>query len=339
MKITRQLIQRYLDGQCLPEEEVFVKEWLARHPDQLSKLMTEQSWEEFSIGETTSVEASPAMFKYIARKTQPPAQKWRWVAAASVILLGIIYYAGSRQVKAPQLTLLKPTEVYILSANNLSTVKKILLPDGSIVKLSAGSSIRYDSAFLLGRDIILKGEASFDVAKDSTKPFCVHTKNINVTALGTVFSVSDRSPSLTSVKLYEGKVVVKKEQNTGKNFKEVFLKPGQELSFNNNDFTYRLNSIDQPAGIPDNLKISKSQPKPAPALLHFNNQPLSEIFKELQKQYNIKITFKTGTLEDMRFTGTHNPASESLEDFLSTLALLNDLNVEKKSNEFIITPN
>ena len=73
-------------------------------------------------------------------------------------------------------------------------------------------------------------------------------------------------------------------------------------------------------------------------MISFNNQPLSEIFKELQKQYLIKITFKTGILDDMRFTGTHNPASESFEDFINTLAVLNDLKVEKRPNEFYYNP-
>ena len=101
MKITRQLIQQYLDRQCSHEEELFVREWLAQHPDLLNRLMTEQSWEEFSSGKTTSVESSPAMFKYILRKTQSPAKKWKWLAAASVVLFlsGAVYFAGFRQEK------------------------------------------------------------------------------------------------------------------------------------------------------------------------------------------------------------------------------------------------
>lgn len=342
MKITRQLIQRYLDRECSPEEEIFVKEWLAQHPEQLNKLMTEKSWDEFATGDITSVEASPRMFKYIVQKTRPRERKWKWMAAASVSLVLLsagFFYTRSHETKAPELTFVKPTDIYILSTNNLTGTQKILLPDGSIVRLSSGSSIRYDSAFLHGRNIVLTGKASFSVAKDSTKPFCVHSKNINVTALGTVFSVSDQDPLLTSVRLYEGKVVVKKEGTSSRRFKEVFLKPGQELNFNNNDFSYQLTSIDKTAPQHHLPKMAKAPSKPIPALLNFDNQPLSDIFSELQKQYNIKIIFKTGTLEDLRFTGTHNPGSESLEDFLNTIAILNDLKVEKKPNAFIITPN
>jgi ferric-dicitrate binding protein FerR (iron transport regulator) len=133
--------------------------------------------------------------------------------------------------------------------------------------------------------------------------------------------------------------VVKKEGASSRHFKEVFLEPGQELNFNNNDFSYQLTSIDKTAPRHNQPKVAKAPSKPIPALLNFDNQPLSDIFSELQKQYNIKIIFKTGTLEDLRFTGTHNPGSESLEDFLNTIAILNDLKVEKKPNAFIITPN
>lgn len=339
MQLTRKLIQQFLEGRCSPEEEALIRDWLREDPEQLSRLMTEESWNAF-VPETTSVEASPKMFEYIVQHTQPKIKKWKWMAAASITVLlasSVFYFTAHRQPLVELTVQTKPV-LKTITDSAVAATQQYTLPDGSIAILSPGSSIRYDSVFVKARNIMLTGEASFSVAKDSSKPFCVHTKNINVTALGTMFSVSDRDSLLTSVKLFEGKVVVRNETHVQKKLKDVIMHPGQELKFNNKDFSYRLNQFKEEKQAAKNSKIEKIQKRPA-EILRFNNQPLQDIFSELQKQYNIKITFTAGTSEDLRFTGTHNPVSETLEEFLSTIAMLNDLKVKRTRSAFVISPN
>ncbi|MGN6494950.1 MAG: FecR family protein [Agriterribacter sp.] len=342
MQITRKLIQQFLEGRCKPETEALIRNWLNENPEQLSRLMTEESWEAFAP-DTTSVEASPKMYEYIVRRTQPPTNKWKWkwVAAASITVLlsySIFYFAGPRQQSAIEPVVLKQPLPHTVISTAVAATQQYRLPDGSIAILSAGSTIQYDPAFASARNIMLTGEASFSVAKDSSKPFCVHAKNINVTALGTMFSVSDADSLMTSVKLFEGKVVVRKEVHASKKLEAIFLRPGQELNFNNNDFSYTLTSI-----LKDQPKLQKpllaKAPKRPATILRFNNQPLQDIFNELQKQYDTKITFTAGAIQDLRFTGAHNPASETLEELLNTIAMLNNLNVKKTRSAFLISPN
>lgn len=338
MQITHKLIQNFLDGQCSKEEEEFVQEWLKKHPEHLNALMTEESWDNFIPG-TTDTEASLRMLDYIDSKIQPRRKSFNWLAAASVVLiLSIGAYFGLYQQKSQPVAILRQPASYILSRNELPGVQKLVLPDGSIAMLAPGSTITYDSAFRSGREIVLSGEVSFSVAKDSTKPFCVHAKNINVTALGTIFSVADYDTVLTSVKLFEGRVVIRKEAHASKSLKEIFLNPGQELSFNNKDFSYAVKQIKTDLPGHKDRQIAKTATKPL-SILRFENKLLSDVFLEIQKQYNIKIEFNAGALQDLRFTGTHNPASETLEDFLNTIAMLNDLKVKKTRSSFLITLN
>ena len=51
-----------------------------------------------------------------------------------------------------------------------------IVSDGTTVWLNAGSSLTYDSTFNKNiREVVLTGEAFFDVAKNKNKPFIIHT--------------------------------------------------------------------------------------------------------------------------------------------------------------------
>ena len=81
------------------------------------------------------------------------------------------------------------------SVNNTVSTKgsykaSINLPDGSKVWLNGDSKITYDGDFQgKTREVHLSGEAFFDVAKDKTRPFIIHTRTINLKVLGTAFNV------------------------------------------------------------------------------------------------------------------------------------------------------
>lgn len=342
MQITQEIIQQYLNGHCSKEEEQLVKEWLAMHPEQLSMLMTERSWNEFK-GNSTSVEASPRMFQYIKQKTKPSRSMfYRWVAAASVmiVLFGAIYFKmQSHEATAlPRISVIGDRVTTTTIDNKSDNVQTTVLSDGSVIQLSPGSSIKYDSIFVHRRDIFLAGEAKFTVAKDSTKPFCVHSGVINATALGTIFSVSDRDTKNISVELFEGKVVVRNETIAVAKLKDIFLHPGESLTVNKMNMSFEVMDRQTKLNVANVQKLSITKPI-AMAALQFNNQPLKDIFKDLQNTYNVEIIFKDNSSQDLRFTGRHNPTIETLDEFINTIAMLNDLKVEKRKSLFVITSN
>lgn len=84
------------------------------------------------------------------------------------------------------------------------------LPDGTVVRLCYGSSIRYAPNFNGGpREVFLNGQASFDAAASSDRPFTVHTPRTMVRVLGTHFNVMDYSDEpAAEVTLLRGKVEV-----------------------------------------------------------------------------------------------------------------------------------
>lgn len=69
---------------------------------------------------------------------------------------------------------------------------KLSLPDGTLVWLNAGSSLRYPTAFTgKERNVEMTGEAYFEVAKNATQPFKVSAPGIGeIEVLGTSFNVN-----------------------------------------------------------------------------------------------------------------------------------------------------
>src|SRR5690606_23661467 len=83
----------------------------------------------------------------------------------------------------------------------------LTLSDGSKVVLNSGSSIKYIKGFEKDkREILLDGEAYFDVARDADRPFTVRKANVSVTALGTSFNVQAYENEDLNISLISGKV-------------------------------------------------------------------------------------------------------------------------------------
>jgi transmembrane sensor len=107
--------------------------------------------------------------------------------------------------------------------------RSVVLDDGSRVLLDARSRLRV--AFTpADRDVeLLDGQAHFEVAKDSRRPFRVRTKSAEVVAVGTMFDVAT-VPTRTTVTLIEGHVNVRTISITPQIEPQIeALVPGQQL--------------------------------------------------------------------------------------------------------------
>ena len=109
--------------------------------------------------------------------------RWALGSIALFILLGVGYTLWSGK------TLQEPVyqELYAEKGDKLIVV----LPDGSKVWLNSDSKLSYSSNFNeKSRNVILDGEAYFEVAKNKKRPFKVQTDKIAINVLGTSFNVS-----------------------------------------------------------------------------------------------------------------------------------------------------
>jgi len=163
--------------------------------------------------------------------------------------------------------------------------KSIVLPEESAVTLNAASTLTYrKKTFEADRVLRLNGEAFFKVKPGST--FTVETDFGNVTVLGTSFNVYSRNGRF-EVRCFTGKVKVEIPGQPA-----VVITPGQ-LTYTDND----QQSLSQESFIP-----LKDAPEWTTGRFVFDNQPLSAVIEELERQYDINVRLESG-LEDIRYTG------------------------------------
>jgi ferric-dicitrate binding protein FerR (iron transport regulator) len=259
------------------------------------------------------------------------------VAAASVltaVAFGVLYFINVNRVQS-----VKPiakvkqenvSPVLKMIRNRTKYVQDITLADGSIVKLEANSELRYYDPYESDkRGFYLSGEAYFKVAKDSSKPFTVYSNEISTTALGTAFRIiAFENKNLITVKLYEGKVVIQAAATIKKLEKNYFLKPGDEFTYD------RIRNATKVARYVKPLSGSESKIKRADDdsnetnWFMFNNQKLSQVLDQLSAIYNVKIEYSAAELNKMNFIGKIEK-SDSIEQILNDIALLNNLTVKK----------
>jgi len=152
------------------------------------------------------------------------------VMALMVVFMGSLahsFFTNLVQTEA------KPSPVVLEEKNADPGVKlQLTLKDGTKVLLNSGTTVRYAKNFSEDkREVFLSGEAFFEIASDSLRPFIVHSGDSRVTALGTSFVVNAYNPEKIDVALLEGKVAVE----TSINPTPQLLFPGEALLMDNKE--------------------------------------------------------------------------------------------------------
>ncbi|MBD9354409.1 FecR family protein [Methylomonas sp. EbA] len=106
----------------------------------------------------------------------------------------------------------------------------ITLADGSVAHLNTDTAMDVTISGNERRVLLLRGEAEFDVAHDTSKPFRVTAGGTTTEALGTRFVVRYDGQA-GSVTLLQGKVRSSQPSAQGAHIDSVTLQPGQQISF------------------------------------------------------------------------------------------------------------
>jgi len=224
-----------------------------------------------------------------------------WLRVAAMFLLPVltgtgVYLYMSRNTVSPA-----PLIVTVERGQKAN----ITLPDGSKVWLNSQSKLTYSPDFnVKTRELLLDGEAFFEVAHNAEKPFIVRSNDIAVEALGTAFGMKAyNEDNLISSILMKGKVRVTTPDGVS------ILKPNERIMY---DKTARKNT-----------KSSVLNSKEFTGWIHnelrYENVSLEDIAKDIQRIYNVKVVFANEHLRNQRFTGSVN--NNSLDSMLSIITL------------------
>lgn len=168
---------------------------------------------------------------------------------------------------------------------------KVVLPDGTKVWLNAGSRIRYTIPFVRETRVVdLVGEAFLDVVKNQESPLDVKFNHITVRVLGTQFNVKafpeDRQ---MEVVLKEGNIRLQNENKGADD--PVFLKPGQQWSYDKTTNTAALKMVDAD-------KYSAWHKN----LLVLDKMPMADVARQLERWYDIRVDILDQSLYQYKFT-------------------------------------
>ncbi len=210
------LIQKYLAKQCNQAEleEFFLL--LQTSPgkkimqQKLDEAMASMDENPISLSPDLSAEMQHRMLQTI-RQQQAGRRRRTWLRSAAAVLIILSTWALWYKLGAN-------IRDIILAANQKEVkiesgkIAKILLLDGTVIQAKGGSRLSYAENFnsMNQRRVQLEGEAYFEVAKDATKPFIIHTSSATVEVLGTAFNVKEsKTTSEVIVAVIEGKVLFK----------------------------------------------------------------------------------------------------------------------------------
>ena len=193
------------------------------------------------------------------------------------------------------------------------TQLRMVLSDNTVVWLNSGSQLVYPKLFKdKTREVLLFGEAFFEVSKNPDKPFIVKTSDLDIKVLGTEFNVSayGEDNEIQTV-LKEGSVAIRRK-GAGFFEKDVMIKPNQLASFSKATNNTKVSQVDV-----DYYTLWLK------GLMSFDEIDFIRVIKKVERFYNISIDFADHQKEIMRISGKLDlkRGKQEVMEYLSKVSL------------------
>lgn len=358
------LIHSYLLGECAPEEEQQLHDWLAESPAhqeffntikkvwQVTPLYNidvdfDEDWKRFSerLGidlketEHTAEEVLQQKNRTHPRSKSHPIKQLLRVAAILLLIAIPVYYFITSESEVP-LTLAE-TETAMQKIQTARGERASMeFSDGSKVMMNSMSTLRFPKVFEgAKRELYLEGEAFFQVAHNEEQPFVVHTNGVEVNVLGTEFNINSYQENETvEVVVRDGTVAVNSksinDRSTGRHqLQEDSLKKGRVI----------LNKGQRTTVIPGNRPGSPEDVSLAPHLawvngeMIFDGTSMQTVIQRLQRAYNMNFEVADSTLLSKHLKASFK--RERLEKVLGIITFSLDIDYRIEDNTVVFNSN
>lgn len=294
----RQLLQRYQQGECSPEEVRRIEAWyrqLGAEPavgltDTEKQVLTAAVWQRIA-GRTSSSEHHRQPTGWASWPTNVRVA----AVAASVLLVSVLIIQFAPQLLRREISEHHPAAIpaattwRVYSAAATAPEQRVALPDGSFVTLAPGTTLRYHRVGASGHRVAyLKGEALFDVFHDEQHPFSVLTDQVVSTVLGTSFRVrAVAGQPDVQVQVLTGAVRVSpRTQVAGAALVAgVVVRPNQQAVYSPVRRQLWRELVAQPVQL-------------AAQSFVFDDQPVTEVLKALSAAYGVEIRYDAEALRN-----------------------------------------
>ena len=245
------------------------------------------------------------------------------IAASIVVVCGIGIFLWLKTFNQAEI-------VTNLQASSNGAITKIHLPDHSIVWLKGNSRLDYPSKFSDStRNVILHGEALFEVAKDKKHPFIIKTGNYLARVLGTSFNIKE-STETKSFKLtvLTGRVaILSSGSGNRENIKPIIINHGHEYEING---THNLQSLIS-APVAEKVLILNGTEYD----MNFENIAFNDVKERVEKKFNVKIN--TGKNNYSNCFLSADVTDQSLENTLKVISAVINSQYTINKNQIDLT--
>lgn len=317
------LIKKFFAGECTTAELAELHNLLKN--DQSGELKDEfrDTWKDLKVYPVLDDSRSAKIMQRIMSEIKPAKKlatrnmilKYAAMFLLAIVSLGLFWVFNSQSNQI---------------ITGFGEMRKVILPDGSLVHLNANSKMEYNKDFLSDdkREVWLQGEAFFKVnelnvfhseySEENKKKFVVHVENLDIEVLGTQFNVKNRRGA-TEVVLDEGEVQLKALQST-KSFK---LNPGDKATFDKQQ-KMKVEKINDP-------QLYNSWRRNE---MYFDGNTLQQIADAFKDNFNINLIISDPELQKKKFTGFC--PSDDPEILLKTLQKSFHLKLLKDESGYIL---
>ena len=305
------LLDRYLVGETSPAEAEAVRQWLeedAEHARLLEDLRLIRRVTAEPAPHSSADAAWTRAAKTLVASPKPRVFRPLLVSALAAAAAVIALIGGRSVLQRPP----RWTE-YATTAGQRADIR---LSDGTQVTLAPKSRVRYTTEFANAqRDVYLDGEAYFQVAPDTDRPFRVHTAGSVTEDLGTAFVVTAYGDQgATEVVVAEGRVAMwSGAGEPGTTAQPALVLEARDLGrLESNGVATLRRGVD----IQRHLAWTTG-------VLVFNGTPLSDAALALERWYDVEIRLPDTALAARRLTASfqHEPIDLVLKRIALTLGV------------------
>lgn len=288
----QKLLHKMFGGQATEKELTVIRQWVSESAENRKTFHKERAL--FDALQLNDLQIT----KKQTRKPSVSLWKWTGSVAAAIIALFLLY-------NVPVLLNKNARQEIALNTIKVPAGQRVelTLADGTHIWLNARSEFSYPASFNGDRrEVHLKGEAFFEVAKNKNKKFIVNTGRCEVEVLGTQFNVEAYNENDFTTSLIRGSVKVTDKSQPNES---VVLEPNNAVRLSNGKLTV--------TPITDFNPYTWKE-----GLITFKDIKFKDLMKKLEKNYGIRIIIDNHKLDDYACSGKFR-ISDGIEEVLRAL--------------------
>lgn len=212
---------------------------------------------------------------------------------------------------------------------DVGEMRTVSLNDGSSIELNTDTELLVEYAPEKRTVVVTRGEAYFDIAEDSDRPFVVLAGHAAIRAVGTALMVRLEAPSQVLVMVTEGVVEVARPTHgvdTGRSpdADPALLRPGQRAKYDQR----AIHVEEIPRGEVERVQAWRR------GLLVFENSSLTDVVAEVQRYTETRLVLADPELGELRIGGTFD--SGEVDAFLEVLDKVFGIRIAREGRNTIV---